>query len=172
MSSDLLKWTAEIVQSYVSKNEMKANDVPQLLSSVHQALSTISEKSTEGDFGKGASVPAGAAQLSAESAVGKPTADRSSAQSFVVKPVPKVPIEDAVQKDAVICLLCGKSCRALKGHLTRSHKMSVEEYRKMFDLDRDFPVVAPSYSEHRRKLAIEAGLGDKLRNARKRKKKR
>jgi predicted transcriptional regulator len=39
----------------------------------------------------------------------------------------------------------------------------------MFSLAKDFPIVAPSYSERRRQLAVDSGLGDKLREGRRRK---
>ncbi|MGN7612601.1 MucR family transcriptional regulator [Magnetococcales bacterium HHB-1] len=76
---------------------------------------------------------------------------------------PIVPISEAVREDVVICLICGKECKALKGHLTRSHRISIEEYRERFGLPKSFPLVAPSYSAHRRKLAKDAGLGERLR---------
>ena len=37
----------------------------------------------------------------------------------------------------------------------------------MFDLPRNFSMVAPAYAEKRRQLAIDSGLAEKLQKARK-----
>lgn len=77
------------------------------------------------------------------------------------QPRPAVPIKKSVQPDAVICLVCGKPQKMLKRHLATSHGLSVADYRTMWSLPEDYPVVAPSYAEHRSALAIKLGLGRK-----------
>lgn len=157
MSSDLLKHAAEIIEAYVSNNEVQARELPALLREVYSTLNDLASN--------------GSASTSRDVAP-TPESDEDEPASPIMtsgdskKPQPFVPIDQAVTEDAVICLICGKPCKALKGHLTRSHKMDFDEYRAMFDLDKSFPMVAPSYSDKRRSLAIEAGLGDKLRDSR------
>lgn len=155
MSSDLLKHAAEIVEAYVSNNEIHAKELPGLLKEVFEVLTTLaSGKSVEG--------------VREESSVTVEEAIKPAAlQTGKKRPEPFVAIDQAVSDDVIICLICGKSCKAIKGHLTRSHKIDFDQYRKMFDLDKSFPMVAPNYSKRRRSLAIEAGLGDKLRESRK-----
>ncbi len=154
MSSDLVKHAAEIVEAYVSNNELQAKEVPNLLNTVFGVLVTLVGSHT------------GTVAISLPNVSGTYDMDRGIGEEGN-RPVPVVSKEDAVQEDAVMCMICGKACRALRGHLTRSHNMDFDQYRRMFDLPKDFPMVAPSYSAKRRQLAIDAGLGEKLRASRK-----
>ncbi len=157
MSSDLVKHAAEIVEAYVSNNELQAKEVPNLLNSVYGVLASLVGNQTD----------TAAAAVTAGATVGGYEVERTLYGREVPKQIPAVSKEDAVTEDAVICMICSKACRALRGHLTRSHDMDFDQYRRMFDLPKDFPMVAPSYSAKRRQLAIDAGLGEKLRASRK-----
>ena len=132
----ILKHTAEIVEAYVSKNEITAKEVPELIHSIHQALTEIS------------------GEMAAE----------ADPEAAVSESEPAVPIDQAVSQEAVTCLICGKGFKTLKGHLTKSHNMDVKAYRHQFDLPIDFPMVAPSTSEKRRKIVQKLGLGEKKRD--------
>lgn len=73
--------------------------------------------------------------------------------------VPAVPIEDAVQDEYVTCLCCGERFTMLKRHLKAEHGLTVDEYRRRFQLPDDMPLVAPSYSKRKAEFARDAGLG-------------
>ena len=73
--------------------------------------------------------------------------------------VPAVPVRRSVRPDAIICLDCGLPQKMLKRHLMTSHHLSADEYRRRWDLSRDYPLVAPSYRERRSELAKSIGLG-------------
>lgn len=73
--------------------------------------------------------------------------------------VPAVPLDQAVTDDKVTCLCCGKSFTMLKRHLKAEHGLTEDEYRKIFALPEDFPLVAPKYSERKAAYAKQAGLG-------------
>lgn len=75
------------------------------------------------------------------------------------KPEPAVSVRRSIGNDHLICLVCGKKQRMLKRHLTSEHQLTPEEYRRLFDLKPDYPMVAPSYAEMRRDLALKIGLG-------------
>jgi predicted transcriptional regulator len=47
----------------------------------------------------------------------------------------------------------------LKRHLATGHGLTAEQYRVRWDLARDHPITAPSYSERRSGLAKQIGLG-------------
>jgi len=79
---------------------------------------------------------------------------------------PVMPPQKAVGKDAITCLVCGKSFKTLKRHLNNAHGMSPQQYREAFGLDKDYPLVAPSLSEQRAKVAKDRGLGERLAEAR------
>ena len=72
---------------------------------------------------------------------------------------PALPIEKAMTRDKVFCLCCGKGFKMLKRHLGAEHGLSEAEYRTMFGLAEDFPLVAPSYSKRKAEYAKEAGFG-------------
>lgn len=74
---------------------------------------------------------------------------------------PAVPIRRSVQLDAITCLECGKKFRTIKRHLMSNHQLTPEQYRERWGLARDYPIVAPAYSEVRSGLAKNAGLGRK-----------
>lgn len=144
MASEMMQQTVDIVVAYLKNNEMDAEKIPLLIKNVFSALQGISgndgiDPQENGDDFPAVRVPENGAWI------------------------PVVPVEEAVTQDEVVCLICGKRGKSLRGHLTRSHQMRLDEYLKVFNLPKDFRLVAPSYSEKRRQLAVEAGLGDKLR---------
>lgn len=72
---------------------------------------------------------------------------------------PAVPIRRSVHHDYVVCLECGWRGKMLRKHLATGHGLSVDQYRARWNLSREHPVTAPSYSERRSGLAKEIGLG-------------
>ena len=87
------------------------------------------------------------------------------------KPEPAVPVRRSVASDHLVCLVCGKKQKLLKRHLLVEHSLTPDQYRKLFDLKPDYPMVAPSYAEKRRELALQIGLGRPKKPARRRRKK-
>ena len=76
-------------------------------------------------------------------------------------PTPAVPIRSSVKKDKIVCLEDGMELKMLKRHLMTHHGMTPEQYRQRWNLGKDYPMVAPSYTETRRDLAKKIGLGRK-----------
>lgn len=74
---------------------------------------------------------------------------------------PAVPVRKSVAADYIICLEDGKKFKSLKRHLRTHYNLSPEEYREKWGLPADYPMVAPSYSATRSKLAKDNGLGRK-----------
>lgn len=72
---------------------------------------------------------------------------------------PALPIEKAVTDEQVFCLCCGRGFTMLKRHLKAEHGLTEEEYRKLFSLPEDMPLVAPNYSERKAAYAKRVGLG-------------
>ena len=73
--------------------------------------------------------------------------------------VPAVPVKKSLTPDHIICLEDGKKFRSLKRHLGTVYNMTPDEYRTKWGLPKDYPMVAPHYSEIRSKLAKDIGLG-------------
>jgi len=74
---------------------------------------------------------------------------------------PAVPVRKSVAADFIVCLEDGKKFKSLKRHLRTHYNLSPEEYREKWGLPADYPMVAPSYSATRSKLAKDNGLGRK-----------
>ena len=84
---------------------------------------------------------------------------------------PAVPVRKSIGDDYIICLEDGKKMKMLKRHLKTAYDMTPDEYRARWNLPSDYPMVAPSYAEKRRELAVKIGLGRKPGQKRGRKKK-
>ena len=74
---------------------------------------------------------------------------------------PAVSIRSSVKPDSITCLECGKKMKMLKRHLSTDHGLTTEEYKARWNLNADYPLVAPNYAEKRRELAVKIGLGRK-----------
>ncbi len=75
---------------------------------------------------------------------------------------PAVPVKRSVATDYIICLEDGKKFKSLKRHLKTHYDMTPEQYREKWSLPADYPMVAPSYSATRSRLAKDNGLGRKV----------
>lgn len=134
----LLEMVTEIVAAHASTTSLSKEELVAELADVYKALAALE---------KGDDVVIGAM---AEEAVVAPTISRKK----------------AFGKDKVVCMLCGKEMKTLARHLKTSHDMKPGEYRKQFDIPRDQPLAARNYSESRRQMAIDRGLGENLAKAR------
>jgi predicted transcriptional regulator len=85
---------------------------------------------------------------------GEPVATAAPGQT-----APAIPLERAVTEDKVFCLCCGRGFKMLKRHLGAEHNLTEAEYRAMFNLPADFPLVAPAYSRKKASHAKQAGFG-------------
>ncbi|HUH77031.1 MAG TPA: MucR family transcriptional regulator [Devosia sp.] len=74
---------------------------------------------------------------------------------------PAVAVRKSITPEYIICLEDGKKFKSLKRHLRTHFNLSPEEYREKWGLPADYPMVAPSYSATRSKLAKANGLGRK-----------
>lgn len=77
------------------------------------------------------------------------------------KHVPAVSVKASLASpDHIVSLIDGKPYRSLKRHLS-TRGLSPGEYRARYGLPASYPMVAPSYSEQRRQVAKQLGLGRK-----------
>jgi predicted transcriptional regulator len=74
---------------------------------------------------------------------------------------PAIALKKSVTPDYIVCLEDGKKFKSLKRHLRTHYDLSPEQYREKWGLPPDYPMVAPSYSETRSRLAKDNGLGRK-----------
>ena len=86
-------------------------------------------------------------------------AEEAETAAATQKPVPAVPVRRSIAKDHLVCLLCGWPQKLLKRHLTNGHDLTPDDYRQMFGLKADYPMVAPAYKAMRSEIAKKTGLG-------------
>jgi predicted transcriptional regulator len=138
MASEVLKLTAQIVMSHASMSELTPKELVDEIKDIYNVLAAL-----EG----------GEALLEA---VGAP--DKGVEVEIVKKP--PIPFDEIVKEKYVVCLECGKKMRTLKAHLRKTHHLAPAEYFRRYGLDpKKYPLVCKEYSEQRRKLAKEKGLG-------------
>ena len=87
------------------------------------------------------------------------TLGQAAATPAPAAPVPAVPIRASVKPDHLVCLEDGRKLTMLKRYLRATYDMSPEDYRAKWGLPADYPMVAPSYSDRRRAIAADIGLG-------------
>ncbi|WP_425229187.1 MucR family transcriptional regulator [Sphingomonas sp.] len=63
-------------------------------------------------------------------------------------------------KDHIISMIDGKRYKTLRRHLS-TNGLTPEQYRERYKLKSDYPMVAENYSESRRAMAKQIGLGRK-----------
>ncbi len=141
--STLLEMATNIVSAHVSNSPVSKEDLLSELQEVYSALSAIEK---------------GEAVVTAE-------AEEAKAEPAVSK-------RKAFGKNQITCMICGKGMKTLSRHLKTSHDMTPKEYRAQFDIPRTQPLAAKAYSETRRVMAVERGLGENLAKARAAKKKK
>lgn len=78
-----------------------------------------------------------------------------------VAQTPAVSIKASIRPDYLICLEDGLKLKMLKRHLRVTYNLTPEQYRAKWNLPTDYPMVAPTYSEKRRALAVSIGLGSR-----------
>jgi len=134
----LLEMAAEIVAAHASTTPMSKEELISEITELHRALANL---------------------------------ERGEQQDFVVTEAPEstgpvISRKKAFGKDKIVCMLCGKAMKTLARHLKTAHNMKPSEYRKQFEIPRTQPLAARSYSESRRQMAVDRGLGENLAKAR------
>jgi predicted transcriptional regulator len=138
MATEVLKLTAQIVISHASMSELSPKDLVDEIKEIYTVLSSLE---------------VGEALVEALEEKGK--------EAEVVKK-PPIPLDEIVKEKYVVCLECGKKMRTLKAHLRKAHHLAPAEYFRRYGLDpKKYPLVCKEYSEQRRKLAKEKGLGER-----------
>jgi predicted transcriptional regulator len=141
MATEVLKLTAQIVISHSSMSELTPKQLVNEIKDIYNLLSSLEAGEAV------AEVPGGVAEKTPEAEEVKK---------------PPIPLEDIVKDKHVVCLECGKKMRTLKAHLRKAHQLAPKEYFRRYGLDpKKYPLVCKEYSEQRRKLAKEKGLGER-----------
>lgn len=140
--SPILHGVIAIVSAHLANNAVAVSEVPAFIRSVHSAL-------TELEGGNAIEHVSGVADVG--------TAQLEGDAAGLLSPA--VPIARSITDDFLICLEDGKRLRMLKRYLATQYGLTPEAYRTKWGLPADYPMVAPSVTEQRRKLAVSHGFG-------------
>jgi predicted transcriptional regulator len=132
---------SDIVAAHASTTPLTKEELLSEVADLHAALSAIEK-------GESVTFPGAEAEPSEEEAA------------------PAVSMRKAFGKKQIICMICGKAMKTLARHLKTAHGMTASEYRKQFSIPRTQPLAAKDYSETRKQMAIDRGLGENLARAR------
>lgn len=99
------------------------------------------------------------------SALGRIGTSVAEEPAIAEKQKPAVSPKRSVHDDYIVCLEDGKKFKSLKRHLMTHYNLTPEQYREKWQLDPNYPMVAPSYSAARSALAKQMGLGRKRKAA-------
>ena len=131
--SDDKSLVAQILSSYLSKNSVAPADLASVINSVKRAFAGEAEP-------------------------GSTLVSEGQSKNWE----PAVPVKKSVTPKAITCLVCGEKFKSLKRHLQSAHQLMPREYRDVFKLKSDYPIVAPAYAAQRSELAKSLGLGRKV----------
>jgi predicted transcriptional regulator len=132
----LLEMAVDIVAAHASASDMSKEELIAEIASVYQALAAL-------DMG-----------------------EQGLVEIPVAESTPSISRKKAFGKDQVICMICGKEMKTLTRHIKAAHALTPGQYRKRFGIPRTQSLAARNYSESRRQMAIDRGLGEKLAKAR------
>lgn len=136
----LLEMAAEIIAAHASTTTMTKEELVAELVELHKTLSALEKGET-------------------------PVVEGSATEEETAA-APVISLKKAFGKDKVVCMICGKEMKTLARHLKTAHNLKPAEYRKQFGIPSKQPLAARNYSESRRAMAVERGLGDNLAKAR------
>ncbi len=78
---------------------------------------------------------------------------------------PAVSPRRSVTEEYIICLEDGRRFKSLKRHLRTHFNLTPDQYREKWNLEPDYPMVAPAYAKARSNLAKKMGLGQQRRTS-------
>ncbi len=141
MATEALKLTAQIVISHASMSELTPKELVDEIKGIYNVLAALESREALLEIAGGVAEP--------------------GPQAEVVKK-PSIPLDEIVKEKYVVCLECGKKMRTLKAHLRKAHHLAPADYFRRYGLEpKKYPLVCKEYSEQRRKLAKEKGLGER-----------
>lgn len=128
---ELRKLVADVAAAYFSNSHVTATEIPNVITQIASSLS----------------------------AVGSPAAEEPPEEPAQPKLSP-AQIRKSITRDALISFEDNKPYKTLRRHLAVKG-LTPEQYRQKWGLPKDYPMVAPSYSEARSDMARKLGLGSR-----------
>jgi len=129
----LRELVAEVAAAYFSNSHVSAQDIPLVINQIASSLSGVS---------------------------GQPAAAEPQAAEPETQKATPAQVKKSITPSALISFEDNRGYKTLKRHLS-TRGLTPEQYREKWGLPKDYPMVAPSYSEARSAMAKSLGLGRK-----------
>ena len=126
---DLRKLVADVAAAYFSNSHVTPTEIPTVINHIASSLS----------------------------GVGGAAVEEAPQEEAPTKLTP-AQIRKSITRDAIISFEDNKPYKTLRRHLA-VRGLTPEQYREKWGLPKDYPMVAPSYSEARSSMAKALGLG-------------
>jgi predicted transcriptional regulator len=133
--SDAVELATELTIAWLGNpnTRVSADDVPAFLRRMHETVSGLSA----------------------------PQQDEAAPAAGPSEYTPAVSVRKSLgSKDFIVSMIDGKPYKTLRRHLA-THGLTPDQYRERYGLKPDYPMVAENYSESRRAMAKQIGLGRK-----------
>lgn len=149
---DARQATLDLVTAFVNNNSLKSQELPALLSEVYGAIAGFGGKAVEIMLSDKASTAP--QDVSTIASVLEPVIESENANFKAA-----VTIEESLRdRNFIVSMITGEKMKTLARHLRR-HGLDEQQYRERYNLPKDYPMVAPAYSELRRSVAKKMSLG-------------
>jgi predicted transcriptional regulator len=129
---ELRKLVADVAAAYFGNSHVTPSEIPTVISQIANSLS----------------------------AIGAPAVETPEEPAAPAKPSP-AQVRRSITREALISFEDNKPYKTLRRHLA-VRGLSPEQYRAKWGLPKDYPMVAPAYSEARSSLARALGLGSRV----------
>lgn len=133
-NNELVELATELTIAWLANpnNRASAEDVPGFIQKMHETLGSLGRADTS---------------------------EQPAEQQQDYTPAVSVR-KSLASKDHILSMIDGKPYRTLRRHLS-AQGLTPDQYRERYNLKTDYPMVAPNYSEARRSMAKQLGLGRK-----------
>lgn len=132
MPKSLVEMASEIVAAQASRTEMSTEEISDVVCRVFESLKSLQAM---------------------EAGQGENSQD---------EPPEKISPQDSIQRNRVICLVCGKEFKLLSNRHLALHGLTSRDYKLKYGLPLRQALSAKSLTMARRRIAKEKGLGAKL----------
>ena len=146
MAKLLTEMAADIAAAQASHSTMSGEEIGEFLKKTFRALKSLKELEDTG-------------------------ASSEQASDNIFESQGKLDPRRSIRRNKVICLICGKEFKQLTSRHLKDHGLSLKEYRKKYGFSARESLAAKTLTNRRKKRAMESGLGEMLKKARKSRKK-
>jgi predicted transcriptional regulator len=150
---EFIRNVTQIASAYLGKNSVPASELPDLIRRISSEL-----KSAIGE-GNSITVKPVSATTQIDAVAPEAATQVIDVRRMNLPTVPVLPISQSIKANTIVCLFDGVEKKSLKRYLRAQFGMEADEYRAYWKLPADYPMVAPSYSEEKRRVAKDQGLG-------------